>query len=97
VYGSAVIGERDARGIVVGTMPLGGASVTLRDGARVLTAETNLLGIYEFNAVPPARYTLSIRVTPQFEPAPATTVNVKGPGACVVHSFTPIRKAVQRE
>jgi hypothetical protein len=97
VYGSAVIGERNPQGVVVGTAPLGGATVTLRNDELVLTAETNLQGTFEFKAVPPARYTLGIRVTPQFEPAPSTTVTVKGPGACVVHGFVALRKSAGRE
>ena len=97
VSGSAVIAESLPNGGVVGTMPLSGATVTLRNDERVLTAETNLQGIYEFKQVPPARYTLSIRVTPQFEPAPSTTVTVKGAGACVAHGFMVMRRPSKRE
>jgi hypothetical protein len=97
VSGSAVIAERLPGGGITDTVPLGGATVTLRHDARVLTAETNLQGFYEFKQVPAAQYTLSIRVTPQFETVPSTTVTVKGAGACAAHTFLVTRKPGTRK
>lgn len=87
----ASISQPGPDGRLAAGSPLGGATITLRSDAHVVTAETSLRGQYEFTAVPPARYTLSVRLSPQFEPVPPATVTVKGPGACVSHGISAVR------
>ena len=91
VLGSVSIGERDSRGIVIGTGVLPGASVSIRNADHAFTIETDLRGNFEF-AVPSGQYTLTLRVPSQFEPAAPATVTVPGAGACVTHSFSVVRR-----
>lgn len=92
VSGVVSIAELATDGRLAGGSLLGGATITLRSDAHVVSVETNLRGQYEFDAVPPARYTLTIRSSPRFEPVPPAVLTVKGPGACVAQGFAAVRK-----
>lgn len=92
VHGNASIGEPTGRGYSIGTGTLAGISVSLRNDDQTFTVETDPRGMFEFPSVLPGRYTLTVRLSPRFEPVPPATVTVAGAGACAIHSIVAVRR-----
>ena len=92
VSGSASIAERRARGAKVSLAPLAKTSITIRSDTQSFTTETDSRGSFEFKNVPPDRYSLTVRLSPQFEAFTPMTITVEGPGACALHGIDVIRR-----
>lgn len=92
VAGSASIAERRARGANVSIAPLAKTSITIRSDTQSFTTETDSRGSFEFKDVPPDRYTLTVRLSPQFEAFTPMTITVAGPGACALYGIDVIRR-----
>ena len=69
----------------------------MRERARELSTRTDLYGNYTIEDVPPGRYTLTVADSPGVEPVPPATIEIKGPGACVIHSVTAVKLPAPRE
>jgi hypothetical protein len=96
VEGSAWIAERDPRGEVREVSPLAETSVSIRSDTHTFTVETDPRGAFTFDGVPAGRYTLSVRLSPQFEPLTPVTITVAGPATCLTHKITVLRRSRQK-
>jgi hypothetical protein len=92
ISGSVFSAERTKAGGSGSHSPLASVQVVATDGKRELTTRTGLNGQFEFENVAPGRYTLTFSVPAELELIPPATVDVKGPGACVTHSVTALRR-----
>jgi hypothetical protein len=54
----------------------------------VFSAKTDTRGQYEFLDLTPGRYLVTVSVPLLVNPIPPVTIEIKGPGACVVHHST---------
>lgn len=99
-YIKTVASDRSQGGRIIGYLrspdpnaqPFAGATVTLEGNGRRRVARTDSSGRYEFRPVPPGRYRLGARLPPAFVPVASDRIEVKGPGACVIHEFAPLRR-----
>jgi hypothetical protein len=80
--------DPDERGRLTSTGSLSGVAVTVRNDTHRFTQDTSLLGTFEFRDLPPGRYHVTVRVPPAFNAVEPTSIEIKGPGACAVRSFT---------
>jgi hypothetical protein len=88
IFGSVLIAERARAGQVELPAPLSRATIVIRDGAQTLSTMTDSQGQFAFNDVAPRRYQLTVSAVPGVAPIPPAIVQIKGPGACVVHTVT---------
>jgi hypothetical protein len=95
VYGSASIAERRPEGGLLAIASLASTSVTIQSHNHTFTVQTDARGQYEFNDVPPARYTLTVRLSPRFETFRPVVLTVKGPGACALYGIAVLRRHPQ--
>lgn len=92
LFGSVSIAQR-ARDAQVGlTTPLGRVTIVIRAGTLALSTTTDSQGQYAFKDVAPGRYTLTVAGLPDVDPIAPATIQIKGPGACVVHTVTAVRR-----
>jgi hypothetical protein len=92
ISGSVFSAERTEAGRLGLHSPLPSVRVVAHDGTRELTTRTDLGGQYEFEKVTPGRYTLTFSAPPGVEPIAPASLDVKGPGACVMHHVTSVRR-----
>jgi hypothetical protein len=90
-HGSAAIVEPDKKGRLHPTGSLSGVTVTIMNDAHRFTQDTSLFGTFEFRDVPPGKYTVTVRVPPAFSSVAPAEIEIKGPGACALHSFLATR------
>jgi hypothetical protein len=76
--------------------PVRGLSLTLRGTQGVHPAVTDANGGYEFVAVLPGRYTLSVSDSPEIEAIRPATVEIRGPGDCVQRFIAAAKKRRRR-
>jgi hypothetical protein len=88
LYGSVLIAER------TGDMPLplSGVTVSARAGSHALSTTTDSSGRFEFTDMAPGRYTLSASAQRDMAPIPPVTIRIEGPGACVVHYLSGVKR-----
>ena len=92
VTGSIFAAERTSSGRVESHSPMTGVTVRIGEGTRNRSTRTGLNGQYEFENVAPGRYTLTVSDSPEVEPIPPAIIEIKGPGACVFHPVTAVRR-----
>jgi hypothetical protein len=92
VSGSIFAAESTSGGRFGLHSPMTGVTVKIREGTRDYSTRTGLNGLYEFDNVAPGRYTLTVSDSPGVEPIPPAIVEIKGPGACVLHSVTAVKR-----
>ena len=92
LFGSVSIAERERDGQIGLPTPLGRVTIVIREGTRAFSTTTDSQGQYAFNDVAPGRYTFTVSASPGADPIPAVTVRIKGPGACVAHTVTTVRR-----
>jgi Carboxypeptidase regulatory-like domain len=67
--------------------PLGGVTIAIRGGTHAFSTTTDSNGQYALREVPPGRYLLTVSASLDVDPIPPATIQVNGPGACVVHTI----------
>jgi hypothetical protein len=92
VSGAVLLAERLGAGHFGSHVPLNRATVVMREGTRELSATTSSTGQFEFKDVVPGRYTITVSAMPAVETIPPATIQIKGPGACVVHAVTAVKR-----
>lgn len=92
VFGSVSIAERTGDGQVGSASPVSRATITIRGEAHTFSVTTDSKGQFELKDVASGRYTLSVSTSPGVEPIPPAAIEIKGPGACVAHSVTAVKK-----
>ena len=92
LFGSVSIAERARDGELGLTTPLGRVTIVIRAGTLSLSATTDAHGQFAFKDLAPGRYTLTVAELPGVHAIPPATIPIKGPGACVVHTSTAVRK-----
>jgi hypothetical protein len=92
IFGSVLIAERARAGQVELPAPLSRVTIVIRDGRQVFSTMTDSQGQYAFNDVAPRRYQLTVSAVPGVAPIPPAIVQIKGPGACVAHTVTTMRR-----
>jgi Carboxypeptidase regulatory-like domain len=90
--GSVSITERARDGQVGLPAPLSRVTIVIREGTQALSTTTDSQGQYAFKDVAPGRYTLTVSELPGVDPIPPATIQIKGPGACVVLAVTAVRR-----
>ena len=88
LFGFVSIVERARNGRVGEPSPLSGVTIAIREGTRVFSTKTDTRGQYEFKDLTPGRYLLTVSAASAADPVPPSTIQIKGPGACVVHNST---------
>ena len=83
LHGSVLIADR-TRGDVQST--LSGVTVAIRGESAAFSTTTGSTGQYQFKNVAPGRYTLTASGPSGLDPIRPSTIQIKGPGACVVHN-----------
>lgn len=71
--------------VMMAERPLGGVPIALRGGPGVLSTTTDPSGLFTFKDVAVGRYVLSVSTPPRAHPVSPAMIEIKGPGACVVH------------
>jgi len=92
LFGSVSIAERARDGQVGLPAPLGRVTIAIRAGTLARSTTTDAEGQYAFKDLPPGRYTLTVSELPGVDPIPPAAIQIKGPGACVVHNVTAMRR-----
>jgi hypothetical protein len=83
-------------GAVHDVLPLAATSVSLRSDTRTFTVETDPRGAFTFEGVPAGSYTLTARLSPQFEPPTPVTMTLEGPSACLVRTIRVFRRPTSK-
>jgi len=92
LFGAVLIAERARDGQVGLPEPVGRVTMVIREGTRAFSTTTDAQGQYAFKDLVPGRYTLTVSELPGVDPIPPATIQIKGPGACVVHNVTAVRR-----
>ena len=92
VSGSVLLAERLGTGRFGAHSPMNGATVVMREGTRELSATTDSMGQFEFKNVAPGSYTIAVSAMPAVEIIRPATIDIKGPGACVIHGLTAVKR-----
>jgi len=92
LFGSVSIAESARDGEVGRAAPLGRVTIVIRQGTQDFSTTTDSQGQYAFRDVAPGRYTLTVSEIPGVHPITPATIQIKGPGACVAHSITAVRR-----
>jgi hypothetical protein len=90
--GSVLLAERAGGGQVGSDSPLMHAAVVIREGGRAFSTVTDPRGRYGFTDVPPGRYTITVTAPPGVNPIPPSVIQIRGPGACVTHVITALKR-----
>jgi hypothetical protein len=93
IFGSVLVAEPVSDGTLGLRPPLSRLAVSARGGARVFSASTDSTGRYEFRDVAPGQYILTVSASTGIVPIPPATIQIKGPGACVVHVVTAVQRS----
>jgi hypothetical protein len=93
VEGSAWIAQRDPQRAVRELSPLAETTVSIRSDTHAFTVETDPRGAFTFEGVPAGRYSLSVRLSPQFEAFTPVTFAVAAPATCLTHKITVLRRS----
>jgi len=93
LFGSVSIAEPGRNGQIGAPAPLSRATVVIRDKVvkRAFSTTTDSQGQYAFNDVTPGRYMLTVPALPGVDPILPATIQIKGPGACVMHTVTAVK------
>ena len=97
VSGHALAAERTSGGRFGSHSPLVSVRIAMREGAREFSTRTDTNGRYTIEGVPPGRYTLTVAASPGVEPVPPATIEIKGPGECLTHPVTAVKRPSTRE
>jgi hypothetical protein len=92
LFGLVSIAERAGDAEVGIASPLNGVTVAIKGEKGAFSTATDSRGQYELKDVPPGRYTLSVSASPGVDPLRPATIEIKGPGACVQHSVTAMKR-----
>jgi len=92
VFGSVLVAGRAGDGQLELPAAQSGVTLTLRGAARTDSAVTDANGQYEIKDLTPGRYSLTVRTPADVEPVSPVTIEIGGPGACVSHVVTAVRK-----
>ena len=87
LVGSVLITERAGDAPSGLLSPLGGVTIAIRGGAHAFSTTTDSTGQYALRDVAPGLYLLTVSASLDVDPIPPATIQVKGPGACVVHTI----------
>jgi hypothetical protein len=87
ISGLAFVVQPDREEGVGISPPLSRLTVTLTRGTQRFLTTTDSRGQYEFKGVAPGRYLLTVSASPGVGSVGPATVNIQGPGACVVHNI----------
>ena len=91
-FGSVSIAESARDGQVGLAAPLSRVTIVIREGTQTFSTTTDSQGQYAFKEVAPGRYTLTVSELPGVYPITPATIQIKGPGACVAHTVTAVRR-----
>ena len=59
---------------------------------RPLKLRTDLRGQYEFKELTTGCYRFDVSVPADVEPVPSATIQVKGPGECILHTVSAVKR-----
>ncbi len=92
LFGSVLAADDAGGGQVGDPTPLKRVTIVIREGTGTFSTTTDSQGQYGFDDVAPGRYTLTVSASPGVDPIPPAMIQIKGPGACVVHTVIAVKR-----